>query len=225
MVIQKNDFVEIEYIARTKEDNLLFDTTNPALAEKQGILVPGELYGPVIVCVGKRSFLRAHHWDGCIFGALPLEGKEVGKEYDVEIPPEEGFGKRNEDLIQKISKRYLREKGIFSRVGVYIPLDGHYAKVITQTQDRITVDKNHPFAGKHLVYALKINRIVTQAQEKIEALKEAWLSKECSAVLDGNTLVILTENDCSSNKMMEETCEEIKELIPEIQAVICRKTQ
>ena len=76
-----------------------------------------------------------------------------------------------------------------------------------------------------MIYSVKINRIITQAQEKVEALKEAWLSKECSAILDGNTLVILTENDCSSDKMMEETCEEIKGLIPEIQAVICRKTQ
>ncbi len=224
MIIKKNDFVEIEYVARVKEDNTFFDTTNPLLAEKEGIFSSDEFYGSVIVCVGKRSFLRANHWNRCIFGALPLEGKEVGKVCELEIPPEEAFGKRVPAMVQKVSKRHMREKGIFPRVGGLVPAFGRHARIVGEIGDKVIVDMNHPLADKHLIYTVKIIRIVTQTQEKVEALKAAWLSKESTIILTGNTLEIFIEGDCSKDKMMEETCDEIKELIPDVQAIICRKT-
>ena len=37
-----------------------------------------------------------------------LEGKEVGDKFEVRVQPEEGYGEYNENMVQRVPKRYSR---------------------------------------------------------------------------------------------------------------------
>ena len=56
-MIQKNDFIEIEYTGKTKDEGIIFDTTDEKLAKEQGFLQENAAYGPVIICVGQNQVI------------------------------------------------------------------------------------------------------------------------------------------------------------------------
>ena len=58
MAIKKNDFVEIEYTGRLKEENIIFDTTSEKTAKESNMLNENTDYGPVTVCIGHEQVLR-----------------------------------------------------------------------------------------------------------------------------------------------------------------------
>ena len=44
MTLQKGDFIIVDYIAKVKETNEVFDTTNEETAKKEHVYKEGELY-------------------------------------------------------------------------------------------------------------------------------------------------------------------------------------
>ena len=101
--IKKGDFVELEYEGKLKEEGIVFDTTSEEAAKKQGIYSQNSTYGTIIVCVGEQQVLPGID--------KALEGKETEKEYDIEIAPEDGFGKKRSDLLKLIpTSVFKREK-------------------------------------------------------------------------------------------------------------------
>ena len=91
-----------------------------------------------------------------------LHGKEAGSEISIEVSPELGFGKIDKNLIfidelKNVPSEYRKvgleidfanEKGIKKKFRVS-KIDG----------DKITFDGNHLFAGKSLVYKIKITDV------------------------------------------------------------------
>ena len=51
-------------------------------------------YGPIIVCLGEGQLLKGLEKE--------LEGKEIGKEYTIELTPENALGKKDAKLIRLI---------------------------------------------------------------------------------------------------------------------------
>lgn len=99
-----------------------------------------------------------------------LEGKEIGKEYEITINAKEGFGERNRELIKTIPLKSFTEKNIFPQAGMILNLDDMLAKIITVSGARVVTDFNNPLAGKELKYIFKIVRKVDDEKEKIESL-------------------------------------------------------
>ena len=93
--IKKEDFVEIEYIGRLKEENIVFDTSDQKIAKDNGLYNEKHSYGPVKIMVGGSQVLPG--LDGFI------EGKEPGT-YKVILDPTDGFGKKNAQLLKLIPK-------------------------------------------------------------------------------------------------------------------------
>ena len=88
-IVQKNDFIELEFVARTKENNEIFDTNIKSEIDKAKLNFEPK---PFVIVIGKEMAIKGLDKD--------LEGKEVGKEYALEIQPENAFGKRNHNLRQ-----------------------------------------------------------------------------------------------------------------------------
>jgi len=84
MTIKKGDFLEVSYTGRVKSTNLVFDTTDPVQAKKQDIKAKVH---PIKIIVGKRLVIPGLD--------EALVGKQTGKRFTIEIPPERGFGKRS----------------------------------------------------------------------------------------------------------------------------------
>ena len=53
-MVNDGDFVLIEYTARVKETGNVIDTTDPEVAKKHGIYEDGQVYGPMLVVVGRK---------------------------------------------------------------------------------------------------------------------------------------------------------------------------
>lgn len=167
---KERDFIEIEYTGRIKESGQIFDLTDEALAKKENIYNPKANYKPKIICLGENQIIPALD--------KFLIGKETGKEYSIELKPEEAFGKKDSKLIKIVSAETLRKQNINPFPGLQINASGLLGTIRSVAGGRITIDFNHPLAGKNLVYTIKINRIVEEDIEKLKALLENLLGIE-----------------------------------------------
>jgi len=89
--LTKGEFIEVEYTGKLKENNEVFDTTDEKTAKEAKIHSPKQEYGPVIICLGEQQLLAGLEEE--------LEGKELNKEYNIELPAEKAFGRKDAKLI------------------------------------------------------------------------------------------------------------------------------
>ena len=87
-------------------------------------------------------------------------GMKVGESKTVTIPPEDAYGPHDDKLVTIVKKTDLPE-GLTPRVGQKLQKlrpDGSTGTVtITAVTDTtVTVDANHPMAGKDLVFEIKL---------------------------------------------------------------------
>ena len=159
---KEKDFVEIEYTGRIKETNQIFDLTSEELAKKENIYNPKANYGPKVICLGEGNILKS--LDGF------LMEKETGVILKIELKPNEAFGHKNPDLIKIFSVNDFKDQKINPFPGLQINASGMFGTVRSVSGGRVTIDFNHPLAGKNLVYEIKINRIVSNNIEKADSL-------------------------------------------------------
>lgn len=93
-----------------------------------------------------------------------VEGMEVGQSKSVSIEPEEAYGPRHDQLIQQVEKSQLPDE-IEPTVGMQLQSqtpDGQVMPlVVTEVaDDTITVDANHPLAGKSLNFDIELVEIL-----------------------------------------------------------------
>ncbi len=165
-VVQKNDFVEIEFVGKLKENNEVFDTNSKSEIEKKKLNFGAK---PYVICVGKSMSIKGLDKD--------IEGKEVGKEYSVELKPEDAFGKRNSSLMRMVPLKFFIEQKIMPQKGMQLSLDGALAKITSISGGRVLVDFNNPLAGKVVLYEYKITRKLEDEKDKVNALQDFFFRK------------------------------------------------
>ena len=57
MALQKGDFILIDYVAKVKETNEVFDTTKEDVAKKEHLFKEGRIYEPKLVVVGEVGWV------------------------------------------------------------------------------------------------------------------------------------------------------------------------
>ncbi len=168
MAINKNDFIEIEFTGKVTNTDEIFDTNIEADAKKANLDVKN--IKPFTLAVGHKMFPKGFDDD--------LVGKDVNKSYTINIKPEDAFGKRNPQMVRMIPTKLFHEQKIDPVRGMQITLDGQLVKILSSDRGRTLVDFNNPLAGKEVTYAYKINKIVTDEKEKIDALQEFLFRKK-----------------------------------------------
>ncbi len=169
MKVQKGDVIRLHYTGKVKEIGEIFDTTFEDVAKEAGIYSEKGIYGPVPIAVGAGHVLKGLDEQ--------LEGLEVGERYEIIIPPEKGFGKRDPKLIKTFTLGQFRRQGIYPFPGMPVEIETESGrklkgKVLTVSGGRVRVDFNHPYAGKHLVYEVEIVEKIEDPIEKVKALIE-----------------------------------------------------
>jgi FKBP-type peptidyl-prolyl cis-trans isomerase SlyD len=91
-----------------------------------------------------------------------LSGKRAGDKLQVTVLPADGYGEYDQALVQRVPRRAL--KGIANlRVGMRLQAQaGHGAHAVTVTQitgDMVTLDGNHPLAGKNLHFQVEVAEV------------------------------------------------------------------
>jgi FKBP-type peptidyl-prolyl cis-trans isomerase SlyD len=128
--------------------------------------------GEVIDSSAGSDPLTYLHGHGNIVSGLEnaLEGKETGNKLAVTVPPGEGYGEYNKDLVQKVPRRSM--KGISNiRVGMQLHAQTeHGNRVVTVTNvqsDMVTIDANHPLAGKALNFEVEVTDVRPATDEEL----------------------------------------------------------
>ncbi|HYJ46421.1 MAG TPA: peptidylprolyl isomerase [Pyrinomonadaceae bacterium] len=85
-----------------------------------------------------------------------VKGMSVGDNKQIEIEAGDAYGERIESLVQKVSRDDL-ELGVEPEVGMDLAAqtpDGHeiHVTVTEVTPTSITLDANHPLAGRKLIF-------------------------------------------------------------------------
>ena len=102
-----------------------------------------------------------------------LEGKKVGDTLSVAVPPEKGYGIRDENMVFTLPKEnFLSKMGDDEelnevqkdvKVGMEFETaidDVPYILTVIKVDDKgVTVDANHPLAGKALFFDVKVTDI------------------------------------------------------------------
>lgn len=183
MALKKKDFIEIDYTGRLKEDNSFFDTTSEQVAKDEKVHNPQTKYSPQIICLGENQIVKGLEDN--------LIGKEVG-EYKFEIKTEDAFGKKDAKLIQLVPTKKFLDNKIQPVPGLVLNIDGMIGTVKTVSGGRTVVDFNHPLSGKDLVYTVKVNKIVTDINEKVKTVL-GWIGlKESKFEVKDDELTIKT---------------------------------
>ena len=162
MPLEKGSLVLVDYTARVKDTNDVFDTTREEEAKKTNFYDPTHKYEPRIVSIGENWVLKGLD--------EALSNANVGDKLNIEVSPEKGFGKRDDSKIRMIPQRKLGDKADEVGVGDEIEIDNRRGIVRYVGSGRIQVDFNHRFAGKTLLYDANILKKLDSDSEKVSAL-------------------------------------------------------
>ncbi|HML04123.1 MAG TPA: peptidylprolyl isomerase [Candidatus Bathyarchaeia archaeon] len=162
MTFQKGDFILLEYLAKVKETNEVFDTTKEDIAKKEKLYKEGEVYEPKLVVLGEGWVLQTLDESLTSF-----EPEKLGT---TEIPPDKAFGPRDPEKVRLVPLKRLTEKGITPQLGARIEFNGKPATIRTMGAGRVQLDFNPALAGKTLVYEITVLKKLETDLEKMTAL-------------------------------------------------------
>jgi len=200
MTIQKNDFIEISFTGKITSTDEIFDTNIKSDAKKAGFKTEG--IKPFILSVGHKMLPDGFDKD--------LIDKETEKDYELNLKPEQAFGKRNPQLVRMIPTKHFHEQKIDPQRGMQLNLDGQIVKVLSSDRGRTLVDFNNPLAGKPVTYTYKINKTITDQKEKIDALQDFLFKQIFEYDLKEKTIMFKVPKEAEQYiKMLSPKFEEI----------------
>ncbi len=148
MQITKNAVALIEY-ELTNDDGEVIDTSKGAgpLAYLHGVgnLVPG---------------LESE-----------LEGKETGAEFKVRISPDDGYGERSEAMIQDVPRTQFPPDADVKpgmQFQAQSPDGARIVTIVDVEDETVKLDANHPLAGMHLSFEVKVVEVREATAEELE---------------------------------------------------------
>lgn len=100
-----------------------------------------------------------------------LEGKVVGDAFKVSIAPADGYGEKNEDMLQQVPREMFQGVDTIEAGMQFHAQTDHGMQAITVTAvdgDLVTVDGNHPLAGQNLHFDVKVIEVRAPSTEELE---------------------------------------------------------
>ena len=212
--VKKGDFVEVEYIGKIKLGDKIFDTSDEEIAKTNNIYNPKIKYGPVVVCIGENNVLKGLD--------NSLEGKEIGKDYEIPLSPIDALGPKNPKLMKTVSRSLFKKQNMNPYPGLQINAEGTIGTVRSVNGGRIILDFNHPLAGRELIYTFKILKKVDDVNEKVDSLMNfslAMFGKDNFKTKVEENILKITSKMELPKPIKEIFDEKVKELIPEVKKI------
>lgn len=148
MRVAKNKVVSIDYTL-TADDGTVLDSSE-----------------------GSEPLAYLHGAGGIIPGLEnAMEGKGVGDEFKVSVPPAEAYGEFDDSLVKKVARKQFAGVGELE-VGMQFRVSAkggpRVVSIVEIAGDEITVDGNHALAGMTLHFAVAVRDIRDATAEEIE---------------------------------------------------------
>jgi len=128
--------------------------------------------GQVIDSSEGRSPLAYLHGNGNIVAGLEeaLEGKATGDAVNVSVPPEKGYGMRDEAKLVEVSKDKLKGAAEI-KPGMQFQAqtpDGQQVFTVSKVaESSVTLDANHPLAGATLNFDVTVREVREATAEEV----------------------------------------------------------
>ena len=139
-------------------------TMNYEVVDDQGQLIDRSEEG------GPLAYI---HGNGQLIPGLEtaLEGRGKGDKIAVDVPPEQGYGERDEEGVQTVARNQF-DDSVEIEVGMQFEAqdddDGHQiVTVVAVDGENITLDTNHPLAGKNLRFEVEILDVRDASAEEL----------------------------------------------------------
>jgi len=122
--------------------------------------------------VGEEPLAYLHGAGNIVAGLEDaLTGKAVGEKLDVTVAPEDGYGEKHDEMVQKVPVENF--EGVDNvEVGMQfmaqVPWGEQPVEVIKVEEDGITLDGNHPLAGETLQFAVEVVAVRDATEEEVE---------------------------------------------------------
>lgn len=147
MTIAKDRVVSIDYI----------------LKDKDGSVIDRSEGEPLTYLHGNQNIIPGLERE--------LDGKKAGDKVDCVIAPADGYGVVDKELVFSVSPSDFAEPDKV-QVGMQFQAqqaDGvHIVTVVDVSKDKITVDANHPLAGKDLHFSVTVRDVREASAEELE---------------------------------------------------------
>ena len=100
-----------------------------------------------------------------------LEGKSSGDAFQVRVAPEDAYGERHEGMVQSVPRSEFPEDAeiqVGAQFHATTPSGDHIVTVVAVEGDAVTLDGNHPLAGKHLTFDVQVVEVRAATPEELE---------------------------------------------------------
>jgi FKBP-type peptidyl-prolyl cis-trans isomerase SlyD len=99
-----------------------------------------------------------------------LRGREAGETFQVTVGPEQGYGERRENMVQRVPRKHFKGAKLVPGQQVVMPTQqGQRAMTIQKVgMSVVDVDLNHPMAGKTLDFDVEILEVRPATEIEIQ---------------------------------------------------------
>lgn len=106
-----------------------------------------------------------------------LEGRAAGDTFRQEVPPELGYGERDESKVLELDREaFAGMPGL--KIGLFCQIEDEQGemrlgKVVALDTREVRVDTNHPFAGQTLVFDVEVVAVRAATEQELAELAGA----------------------------------------------------
>ncbi len=134
--VKQGDKIRVHYTGRL-EDGSEFDSSADS--------------DPLEITVGESSVIEGFE--------QAVLGMTVGERKTVTIPPDQGYGPRRDEMMQEIDRSTIPEE-LELKLGARLEASGEETMftltVVEIGEKTVTLDANHPLAGKDLTFEIEL---------------------------------------------------------------------
>ena len=172
MTFDKGSLILVDYTAKVKDTEEIFDTTIEEDAKKHSIHEQNVKYQPKLVSIGEVSYPVLKGLDEA------LAKTAVGDKLTVEVTPDKGFGERDSGKVRMIPIRKLGEDAEKVTVGDTIEVDNKRGIIRFIGSGRVQVDYNHRYAGKTILFDVNVIKSLDSPNDKVDGILKNRLPVE-----------------------------------------------
>ena len=176
MTFDKGSLILVDYTAKVKDSEEVFDTTLEEDAKKYSIHEQNVKYQPKLVSIGEVSYPVLKGLDEA------LAKTSAGDKLTVEVTPDKGFGERDSGKVRMIPIRKLGEDAEKVSVGDTIEVDNKRGIIRFIGSGRVQVDYNHRYAGKTILFDVNVLKSLDAPKDKIDGILKNRLPVEDSKI-------------------------------------------
>jgi len=164
LTFDKGSLILVDYTAKVKDTEEVFDTTIEEDAKKYSIHESNVKYQPKLVSIGEVSYPVLKGLDEA------LTKTSVGEKLTVEVTPDKGFGERDSGKVRMVPLRKLGEDAEKVSVGDTIEVDNKRGTIRFIGSGRVQIDYNHRYAGKTILFDVNVIKSLDSPNDKVDGI-------------------------------------------------------